>query len=180
MNGVHITVAGNVGNDPILHTSKNGITWTQFRVASTHKWRDNTGNWVEGATMWFTVKCWDNRAANVVESLKKGMPVIVAGRLSEEPYVVTRNLDSGEPVTELRNGLTIDSATVGISLSRGKATYTRTNRNAAEPENIPGWVREKHGLQDRVEIDYDDDVFDDEEEEEGLAEVQRELAAAVA
>lgn len=142
MNGVNVTVVGYVAKDPTLMTAKSGITWTQFRVGSTRRWRDKEGNWVDGATMWFTVKCWEEKARNVSDSLRKGDPVIVSGQLSEEPYVLTKTVDD-QPVTELRNGLVIDNATVGIDLARGTARYTRTERYSFEPQGVPNWLSDK-------------------------------------
>jgi len=144
MNNTNVIVTGYVGNDPTLLTAKSGISWTQFRVGSTKRWRDSEGNWVEGPTMWFTVKCWQDKAKNVAESLRKGVPVIVSGRLCEEPYVLTRTGQDGEPVTELRNSLTIENAVVGIDMSRGTVKYTRNDRDVPEPVTVPGWLAEKH------------------------------------
>jgi len=143
MNGVNVTVVGNIAKDPTLMTAKSGITWTQFRVGSTRRWKDNDGNWVDGATVWFTVKCWEDKARNIVDSLRKGDPVIVSGRLSQEPYVLTKTVD-GQPATELRNGLMIENAVVGIDLARGTARYTRTERETAEPQGVPSWLSEKN------------------------------------
>ncbi|MDR2702833.1 MAG: single-stranded DNA-binding protein [Cellulomonadaceae bacterium] len=140
MNGVSVTVTGYVGSDPSLMTAKSGITWTQFRVGSTRRWRDNEGKWVDGPTMWFTVKCWEGKAKNIAESLRKGVPVVVTGRLCEEPYVITRSVEGGEPITELRNSLSIENAIVGVDLARGVAHYTRSERDLAEPSGVPNWL----------------------------------------
>jgi len=139
---VNVTVIGNVGNDPVLKKSKSDLSWTQFRVCSTRKIKDpESGMWVDGTKMWFTVKAWGNKAENVIDSIRKGTPVVVTGRLSEEPYQWTKLNEKGEAVTELRNGLTVENAVVAIDLSRGAAKYFRTEREQPEPAEAPSWAR---------------------------------------
>jgi len=139
---VNVTVIGYVGNDPILKKSKSDLSWTQFRVGSTRSWRDTeSGQWMDGPTMWFTVKVWGSKAQNVMDSIRKGIPVVVAGRLSAEPYVVTKAGESGEVITEHRVGLTIENAVVAIDLSRGAARYFRTDRDLPDPSDAPHWLR---------------------------------------
>lgn len=153
MADVMVTVIGYVGNDPTLKVTGNNLYWTQFRVGSTRSWRDaDSGNWVTGATTWFTVKAWDVKARNIAESVRKGTPVIVTGRLSEHPYLFTKEGDNGESITEPRNGLTIENATVAIDLSRGTATYTRVDRDAPLPPGVPNHLKER-----AMGISHDDD-----------------------
>ena len=128
-NDVNVTVTGYVGNDPGLKTTAAGLVWTQFRVGTTRRWRDTeTAEWVDGPTLWFTVKLWGEKARNAVDSIRKGTPVVVTGRLSEEPYVFTRPDDAGEPVSEVRQNLTIENATAAVDLTRGTAKYHRIDR----------------------------------------------------
>jgi len=139
---VNVTVVGYVGSDPVLKKSKSELAWTQFRVGSTRRWRDlESGQWIDGSTMWFTVKAWGSKAENVIDSIRKGTPVIVSGRLAEEPYVLTKAGENGEPVTEYRTGLTIENAVVAVDISRGIAKYVRTERDLAEPVEAPSWLR---------------------------------------
>ena len=138
MADVMVTVIGYVGSDPTLKITGNNLAWIQFRVGSTRSWRDaDSGKWISGATTWFTVKAWDAKARNIADSVKKGTPVIVTGRLSENPYVLTKEGENGQVTTETRHSLTIENATVAIDLSRGIATYTRVDRDVPPPSDIP-------------------------------------------
>jgi len=139
---VNVTVVGYAGNDPVLKKSKSDLSWTQFRVGSTRRIRDNeTGQWLDAQTMWFTVKAWGSKAENIIDSVRRGTPVVVTGRLAEEPYVLEKVNNNGEQVTEHRNGLTIENAIVAVDLSRGAAKYFRTDRDLPEPANAPSWAR---------------------------------------
>ena len=60
--------------------------------------------------------CWRRAAENVADSLAKGQPVVVHGRLRENRYEV-----DGQP----RTSLEIDASTVGHDLSRGVARFRK-------------------------------------------------------
>ena len=127
---VNVTVRGYLGSDPVLKETPAGMAWTKFRVGTTRRWRDTeTSEWVDGPTMWFTVRLWDAKARNVADTLKTGMPVLVTGRLAEEPYVWTRPGSDGEPVSDIRANLLIENAAVALDLSLGTAKYERIDRD---------------------------------------------------
>ncbi|WP_159792257.1 single-stranded DNA-binding protein [Puerhibacterium puerhi] len=140
MSDVNVTVTGHVGNEPVISFSASGTPWTSFRVASTRRVRDpRTGEWADGPTLWFTVKAFGDRAFNVSQSLAKGTPVVVTGRLGVDEYEVRRGVPApdGEPaaeVTERRTALLVDNAVVALDVSRGVATYTRV----VHRDTVPG------------------------------------------
>ena len=143
---VNVTVVGYAGTDPQLMRSKSDLAWTHFRVGTTKYARDGeTGAWIDGPTLWFKVKAWGGKAQNVVDSVRKGTPVVVSGRLSVEPYTVTKDGGEGEKVVEHRLGLTIENAVIAIDLSRGVARYHRVERDLPEPADAPNWVRNQNG-----------------------------------
>jgi single-strand DNA-binding protein len=93
--------------------------FTTFRMASTRRWFDRErGTWVDGRTEWFTVKAWRGAARNVAESLRKGDPVLVHGRLSTDEWSTA----DGEP----RTSLVLDAIAIGPDLAYGTARYART------------------------------------------------------
>ncbi|MFP3712891.1 single-stranded DNA-binding protein [Puerhibacterium sp. TATVAM-FAB25] len=144
MSDVNVTVTGHVGNEPVISFSASGTPWTSFRVASTRRVRDpRTGEWADGPTLWFTVKAFGDRAFNVAQSLAKGTPVIVTGRLGVDEYEVRRAVpapDGGPAVeaTERRTALLVDNAAVALDVSRGVATYTRV----VHRDTVPGGAGE--------------------------------------
>jgi single-strand DNA-binding protein len=116
-----VTVVGNVVTDPTLRVTSGGAKVTKFRLASTERRYDKvTGGWRDGDTIFWWVSCWRRAAENVADSLAKGQPVVVHGRLRENRYEV-----EGQP----RTSLEIDASTVGHDLSRGVARF----RKAAPP-----------------------------------------------
>lgn len=70
-------VAGNVGKDPVSRTSSNGKQVVTFSVAS------KTG---KDKTSWFEVVCFGKTAEFVIQYIKKGSLVNVAGIIEIEKY----------------------------------------------------------------------------------------------
>ena len=81
MNETLITLAGWLGNDVQLRQAGDQ-TVASFRVASTpRRYQRKTDSWVDGDTQWYTVSTWRELAHNCSESLRRGDPVVVHGRL---------------------------------------------------------------------------------------------------
>jgi single-strand DNA-binding protein len=82
-----ITLVGNLVADPELNITPSGSTVAKFRIASTPRYLDRqTGEWKDGESLFLTCSVWRQAAENVSESLRRGMRVIVAGRLRQRSY----------------------------------------------------------------------------------------------
>jgi single-strand DNA-binding protein len=116
-----VTVVGNIVDEPTLRYTTNGNKVVNFRVASTARRRDKvTGEWGDGDSLYLAVTCWRDLAPNVVESLHKGDPVIVTGRIFTRPY---------ERDGQQRNVYEVDALAVGPDLARGTAQFRRSARS---------------------------------------------------
>ena len=114
-----ITVIGNLTADPELRWTQSGAAVADFTVASTPRTYDrNAGEWRDGDTLFMRCSVWRDTAENVAESLRKGMRVIVQGRLTQRSY----DTQQGERRTVVE--LQVDE--VGPSLRRARAQVTRT------------------------------------------------------
>ncbi len=125
MNELSITVAGNVvgevevgaaGQTPRVH----------FRVAfNPRRWDHRTNGWIDGQVQYYRVTCWNRLAENVSACLRKGMPVVVRGKL------LVRDVEHEGPAgLTRRTYVDIDAHHVGIDLLRGTANYTPTKSAA--------------------------------------------------
>ena len=87
MNDTLVTLQGYLGGEVRLHeTGETPVA--HFRVGSTPSWVDRqTGQWVDGTTVWYSVTAWRGLARNCAESLRRGDPVAVYGRLTTRSYV---------------------------------------------------------------------------------------------
>ncbi|AKK12131.1 single-stranded DNA-binding protein [Corynebacterium uterequi] len=82
-----ITIVGNVVADPELRFTQGGAAVANFRVASTpRRFNSQTNQWEDGEALFLTCNVWRQAAENVAESLKKGMRVIVTGKLRQRSW----------------------------------------------------------------------------------------------
>jgi len=160
-NELTLTLVGWLGTEPRHYPGTNGATpFTTFRMASTRRWFDREkGVWADGRTEWFTVKSWRSAARNVAESLRKGDPVVVHGRLSTEEW-------TGPDGS--RTALVLDAIAIGPDLAYGSARYSRTVHGAG-PEGAEGDVPtpdDVHAPGDPAPAELDGRVVDGEPDDE--------------
>ncbi len=74
-----ISIAGNIGQDPVLRFGQSGKAFCSLSVAVTTG-RDDTKE-----THWFDVKCFDDLAEQMAE-LPKGQRVLVKGRMKQDKW----------------------------------------------------------------------------------------------
>ena len=130
-----ITVIGNLTADPELRWTQSGAAVADFTVASTPRTYDrNAGEWRDGDTLFMRCFVWRDTAENVAESLRKGMRVIVQGRLTQRSY----DTQQGERRTVVE--LQVDE--IGPSLRRARAQVTRT-----APSGGGGYQSDNRGQQ---------------------------------
>ncbi|MGC5168575.1 single-stranded DNA-binding protein [Luteimicrobium sp. DT211] len=130
MSEVLTTLTGFVGDDPKHFVSATGTSFTTFRMATTRRFFDRSkAEWVDGQTLWFTVKSWRDLARNVAESLRKGDAVIAAGIVG---------VDEWESPDGQRTTLVLEARAVGPDLARGQARFTRTIHRTAPDDARDG------------------------------------------
>lgn len=114
-----------------------GTPFTSFRLASTRRWFDREqGQWKDGRTEWFTVKCFRGTALNAATSLRKGDPVIVHGRIATEDWTGTDGP---------RTTLVIEASAIGHDLTYGSSQFMRTVHGAGQGDGA-GDVTPEHAL----------------------------------
>lgn len=135
MNDTHVTIVGNVVDEPKSRRTESGIPITTFRIASSSRRFDKQeGRWVDGDRLFANVTCWRGTAQNVAESLRKGQPVIAVGRLYCREYTVDET-----PKVSYQ----LDADAVGHDLSRGTSSFSKVARPLAitsvdaDPDGMP-------------------------------------------
>ena len=120
-----ITVTGWVGSEITTLPAQDGrAAYTTFRLGSTRRWWNRaTGQWQDSQTEWFQVKAWRTLAVNSGLSLRKGVPVVVQGRLSTREWQ-----DQGGAT---RTSLVLEATAIGLDLSYGTVKFERTLAGAA-------------------------------------------------
>jgi single-strand DNA-binding protein len=125
MNETLITVAGNLVDDPELHFTTAGTAVARFRVASTPRYQDQRGQWKDGETLFLTCSAWRQLGENAAESLRKGMRVLVTGRLTQRSY----DSENGK-----RTVYEVEADDVAPSLRSATAAITKASRSGGEAQ----------------------------------------------
>lgn len=121
MKDMMVTVAGNLTANPQQHFGHaSGRPFTTFRLAHNRgHFSKDTGQWVQTGTDFLKVIAFGNLGLNVRESMHKGDPVVVHGRLTLREW--TQGEKSGID-TE------ISASTVGWDLNCGQGSFSRVRR----------------------------------------------------
>ncbi len=80
-----IILVGNLGRDPELRYTPQGVAVCNFSMATNEKKRDKSGELAD-VTTWFRVTLWRQQAENAAKYLTKGSPVYIEGRLRVEEW----------------------------------------------------------------------------------------------
>ena len=141
-----ITVRGYVTAEPRLwQTAKAHSSVASVRVGSTpRRLNRETGEWEDGETSYYTVKCWRRLAENVHGSLRKGDMIIVRGKI----YTRTWLDDQQHPRTEVQ----IEADSIGHDLSFG---WSRFNRGVHVPPGVKRGVDEGEAIRHDMAPDAD-------------------------
>jgi single-strand DNA-binding protein len=120
MNEAFVTFQGWVGNDVVHRETAQGNV-ANLRVGTTPRIRKRNGDWVDGPTSWFSVTCWRTLADHVRDSVHKGEPILVHGRLRAD---VWEREDGQSSVTYV-----VEASHVGHDLSRGTTAFVKAARS---------------------------------------------------
>lgn len=125
-----ITIVGNVGADPEIRFTEQGVAIASFSVCVTDRYMKN-GEWVDGNTSWWRCTVWRDPASNAVESLRRGMRVIVHGIVQQRQY-------EKDGVTRTSSEITV--ADVAPSLRFATAKVDKGDRTSVPVSQDP-WER---------------------------------------
>lgn len=110
-----ISLSGNVGTD-VEFMQRDGWANARFRLACTPRFLRN-GEWTDAETTWISVRATNRMALNVRDSIRKGDPVVVMGKLRTHTWT--------NPEGERLDRLVVEATGIGHDLSRGTSTFTR-------------------------------------------------------
>lgn len=117
-----LNITGNLTGDPELRFTPSGAAVANFTIAATPRTFDrNSNEWKDGETLFMRCAAWKELGENVAETLKKGMRVIVEGRLKQRSYETKEG--------EKRTVIELEVDEIGPSLKYATAAVTRTQRS---------------------------------------------------
>ena len=127
-----LVIVGNLVDDPELRYTPNGAAVVKFRVAVSFRIKDESGQWKDGDTSFFTVNAWRSMAENVAESLTRGTRVVVAGRLQMRSWETQEG--------DKRTVVEIEADEIGPSLKWATAKVERQSRASGDWSATPATV----------------------------------------
>jgi single-strand DNA-binding protein len=154
MNETLVTIVGNVVDNPRVKTTDKGVDVSSFRIGSAaRRWDKDSGKWVDGPKLFVSVTCWRQLAANVRDSLRRGDPIVVSGRLSTHEY---------EKDGQKRSTFDLEATAVGHDLSRGVSLFRRTRTDSMPTDELGDAEQlveagERPGLRVVPDIDTDEE-----------------------
>lgn len=115
-----MVLRGRVGTELTLSRPEKGEgrIFCRFRMVVPRSRRRDNGDWEDMDPLWYTVRCWGALAENMAMSLRKGQPVVVAGRPVAHAWV--------DGAGELRSELAVNAFTGGHDLGMGTSFYKKT------------------------------------------------------
>ena len=177
----YVTLVGFVATEPRLNAFDDGDV-ANLRIGSTNSWLDReTGEWRNGETSFYSVRCKRSLARNAKSSLRKGQPIVVAGKLRTRSYQDRNGVQ--------RFDVEVEADTIGYDLSRGTAEFRSTQRASADLSALARGEAIRAGLEVEAEDDPGpaeigalagpgdgDGMFGD----QGVAGLQHDLSASAA
>ncbi|WP_205475026.1 single-stranded DNA-binding protein [Nocardioides sp. SYSU D00038] len=125
MNETLVTLQGWLGSDVDVR-SVGETTVASFRVGCTpRRYSRRTESWGDADTQWYRVNAWRQLAEHCADSLRRGDPVVVHGKMSARTFVDK----AGVEVSVLE----VEAWSVGHDLNRGVSRFTKTARPVESP-----------------------------------------------
>ena len=115
-----VTIVGNLVDDPELRYTPNGAAVCKIRVAVNRRYKDESGQWKDGETSFFTINAWRSLAENAAESLTRGQRAIITGRLQQRSWETQEG--------DKRTVVEIEADELGPSLRWATAKVEKTSR----------------------------------------------------
>jgi len=172
VNEIYVTVSGRLVADPEARNTKTGgVPFAAFRVASTaRRVNRSTGEFEDAGTSFVNVTAFRSLGANVANSLRKGDPVVVHGRMRVNQWM--RQDDT--PATTVE----IDAYSVGHDLSYGTTEFTKVTRAQVDrSDRMSDEAVQAAHARASGEAEFDADTDDYVVEDEGVFEPHSEALA---
>ncbi|MGP9723769.1 single-stranded DNA-binding protein [Corynebacterium sp. AOP40-9SA-29] len=125
-----VTMTGFAATHPQRHNNVNRLV--TFRMASTPSWNDN-GEWKDSGTLFIDVQCWGRLGQNVLQSVVKGAPLVITGRMTSYTYAPENARTNTEGKEILHTLWRVSASNIGLDLSHSPSTWSRLDR-VKEPQ----------------------------------------------
>ena len=128
-----VVVAGNVGRDAEMRYTPSGAAVASFSVATNRSYTASSGEQVK-ETIWFRISAWGKQAEICNQYVKKGMKVLVEGRLNPDPATGGPRIWTGKDSTP-NASFEVTAATVRFLSSRDSEPAQQDAGDMLPPED---------------------------------------------
>jgi len=129
--------------DPQLRYGASGGAVVTVRLAFNSRKKDQSGQWVDDATCFLDGKAFGASAENIVESVSRGMEVVVSGRLKTESWEKDGEKRSKTVLMVDSIGPSLRFATAKVSKAggsgQGRQQYEETRRQTSAEGRQDPW-----------------------------------------
>jgi single-strand DNA-binding protein len=151
-----ITLRGYLTAEPKLHQKTAGsVPVTEIRVGCTpRRLNRETGEWQDGPTSYFRIKCWRRLAINTASSLHKGDMVVVRGKFFMNHWIDNQQRS--------RATLEIEADSIGHDLTYGWSHFLRGSRSqSGRPADVNAGEMARQDYESADAGDADDEYSAD-------------------
>jgi single-strand DNA-binding protein len=121
-----VTMTGFAATHPVRHPSVARLV--TFRMASTPRWNDG-GEWRDGGTLFIDVQCWGKLGDHVMQSVVKGAPLVIAGRMTSYTFTPENSARTGQDGKPFKETIwRVTAGNVGLDLSHSPSSWSLRGR----------------------------------------------------
>lgn len=158
-----VILLGNVGQDPEVRFSPNGVAFANLTLATTEKWKDKQSGEQKEKTEWSKL-VFSGRLAEVVgEYVKKGSKLYIEGKLETRKWQNQQGADQYTTEIKVMQMEMLDSKTQQQGYQQQAPQY-QPQQQAQQPQQRPqqGYQpqQQPQGYQQAPSptVDFDDDI----------------------
>jgi len=132
-----VILVGNLGKDPEVKYTPNGVPVAKFSIATNEKFKDKSGEWQE-RTEWHNIVAWQRLAEIIGEYVKKGSKIYVEGKLQTSSWEDKQSGEKKYRTEVVVNDLVLLSGRgEGEGGGGGEGRYSRGSSSGASMDQRP-------------------------------------------
>jgi single-strand DNA-binding protein len=134
-----VFLLGNVGKDPEIRATANGMTIASFTLATADRQKDQQGNWAD-KTEWHNLVAFQRTAEIVRDYVKKGTQIFVEGKIQTRSWDDKESGQKKYRTEILVNELSLLGGKPGGESSGGGYSRSNTASYGSAPVSQPDYA----------------------------------------
>jgi single-strand DNA-binding protein len=145
-----VMLLGNLGKDPEIRTTPNGMTVATFSLATAERAKGQDGQWTD-KTEWHNLVCFQRTAEIVRDYVKKGSQIFIEGKLQTRSWDDKTSGEKKYRTEILVNELTLLGGGGGGARSEGSSSsggYSGSRASSSSSASAPSNDYADQGITD--------------------------------